>query len=220
MRRGAARPHSRCVNHMTHLEEKRAMIAAGQTVENPVTGERLTFHETALETQGEYVRFEAEIAPGGTLASTHLHPHQTERFEAISGTLTMKVGSRKFTMKPGDVVVVEPGTSHNFWNKTDEPVRMMVEIRPALELESLIETMYSLAADGKTNRWGMPNPIRLAVIADAHFDTVRVPVVPQWLQRAALAVGAPLGRALGFTPTYKRATHTPTRVLRPVPAAA
>src|SRR3954469_15179120 len=108
MRRVASRPHPRCVNQMTHLEEKRAMIAAGQTVENPVTGERLTFHETALETQGEYVRFEAVIAPGGTLASAHLHPHQTERFEPISGTLRMKVGSRKFNANPGDVVVVEP----------------------------------------------------------------------------------------------------------------
>ena len=188
------------------------MIAAGQTVENPVTGERLTFHETARTTGGEYVRFEAVIAPGGTLTSAHLHPHQTERFEPISGTLTMKVGSRKFEAKPGDVVVVEPGTPHNFWNKTATDARMMVEIRPALELESLIETMYSLAADGKTNRWGMPNPFRLAVIADAHFDTVRVPFVPAWLQRTALAVGAPVGRLAGYGPVYQ---PTPVRVLRP-----
>jgi len=32
------------------------------------------------------------------------------------------------------------------------------------------------------------------VIADAHFDEVRVPVVPSWVHRAALAVGAPMGR--------------------------
>ena len=70
------------------------MIVPGQTVENPVTGERLTFRETARETGGEYVRFEALIAPGGTLASAHLHPYQSERFELFSGTLTMKVGSR------------------------------------------------------------------------------------------------------------------------------
>jgi quercetin dioxygenase-like cupin family protein len=193
------------------------MIVAGQTVENPVTGERLTFHETARETGGEYVRFEAEIAPGGTLASAHLHPGQTERFEGIAGTLTMKVGGRKVELEPGDVVVVEPGTPHNFWNKTGGDVRFMVELRPALSLEPLIETMYTLAADGKTNRWGMPNPFRLAVIADAHFDTVRVPVVPSWLQRAALAVGAPVGRALGYRPVY-----APSRVpaYRPALAAA
>jgi mannose-6-phosphate isomerase-like protein (cupin superfamily) len=181
------------------------MIVAGQTVENPVTGERLTFSETARETGGEYVRFEALITPGGTLASAHLHPKQTERFEITSGTLTMKVGSSKIEAKPGDVVVVEPGVPHNFWNKTGEPVRMRVEVRPALSLESLLETMYGLAADGKTNRWGMPNPFRLAVIADANFDVVRVPIVPAWVQKAALAVGAPIGRLFGYRPVYRPA---------------
>src|SRR5436190_16355621 len=195
--------------------EEGQMIVPGQTVENPVTGERLTFHETARETAGAYVRFEALIAPGGTLASAHLHPHQSERFELVSGTLTMKIGGRKVEAKPGDVVVVEPGTPHNFWNRTDEPVRMLVELRPALALESLLETMYGLAADGKTNRCGMPNPFRLAVIADAHFDEVRVPLVPSWAQRAALAVGAPLRRLFGYRPAYQ-----PTRVSVERPAFA
>ena len=76
---------------------------------------------------------------------------------------------------------------------------------PALEFESLIETMFTLAAEGKTNRKGLPNPLRLAVIAKAHFDTVRLPFPPAWLQRAALAVGAPLGRVLGYRPTALRA---------------
>jgi quercetin dioxygenase-like cupin family protein len=189
------------------------MITTGQTIENPVTGERLTFLETAQETNGEYVRFEAVIAPGGTLASAHKHPNQTERFEVTSGTLTMWVGGRKIEAKPGDVVVAEPGTSHNFWNKTGAEASMTVELRPALSLEPLIETMYGLAADGKTNRWGMPNPFRLAVIARSHFDTVQLPIVPVWMQRAALAVGDPIGRALGFAANYEpRATaaHTPS----------
>ena len=71
-------------------------------------------------------------------------------------------------------------------------------MRPALEFESLIETMFTLAAEGKTNRKGMPNPLRLAVIARSHFDTVRLPFPPAWLQRAALAVGARLGTLLGY----------------------
>jgi mannose-6-phosphate isomerase-like protein (cupin superfamily) len=179
------------------------MIAVGQTVENPVTGERLTFLETACETGGEYVRFEAEIAPGGTLASAHLHPRQSERFEIVSGTLTMKVGHRKFEARRGDVIVVDPGTAHDFWNRTQEPVRMLVELRPALAIEELLETMYGLAADGRTNRFGMPNLFRLAVIAQAHFDEVRVPFVPQWLQRAALVMGAPVGRLLGYGAAYQ-----------------
>ena len=64
--------------------------------------------------------------------------------------------------------------------------------------------MFSLAADGKTNKKGMPNPFRLAVIANAHFDTVRLPVIPAWMQKAALAMGAPVGKAMGYGPTHRQ----------------
>ena len=60
--------------------------------------------------------------------------------------------------------------------------------------------MFTLASEGKTNRKGLPNPLRLAVIAKAHFDTVRLPFPPAWLQRVGLALGASLGRLLGYTP--------------------
>jgi len=195
------------------------MIVPGQTLTNPVTGERLVFHVTARETGGEYVRFEAVVSPGGTLASPHLHPYQTERFEILEGSLSMTVGGRRLEAAPGDVVVIRPGTPHDFVNRGDRDTRMLVEVRPALALESLLETMYSLAADGKTNRFGLPNPFRLAVIARAHFDTVRLPVVPAWAQRAALAVGAPLGRLLGYGPVY-RPEPARASAARPVPAPA
>ena len=80
--------------------------------------------------------------------------------------------------------------------------RRRAEVRPALQFESLIETMFGLAADGKTNRKGMPNPLRLAVIAQAHFDDVRLPFPPAWMQRAGLGLGAPLGRLAGYKPIY------------------
>jgi hypothetical protein len=48
----------------------------------------------------------------------------------------------------------------------------------------------------------MPNPLRLAVIAKAHFDTVRLPFPPAWVQKTGLALGAPLGRLLRYDATY------------------
>jgi hypothetical protein len=64
------------------------------------------------------------------------------------------------------------------------------------------ERMFALAAVGKTNRKGLPSPFRLAVIARHHFDDVRLPFPPAALQRAGLALGSPLGRLLGYGPTY------------------
>jgi hypothetical protein len=64
--------------------------------------------------------------------------------------------------------------------------------------------MFALAADGKTNRRGMPNLLRLAVIARAYFDVVRLPFPPAVVQRAGLALGAPVGKVLGYGPNYVR----------------
>jgi hypothetical protein len=97
---------------------------------------------------------------------------------------------------------VPAGTPHKFWNAGDEVVHFVCEVRPALQFESLLETMFALAADGRTNRKGMPNPLHLAVIAQAHFDTVRLPFPPAIVQRIGLALGSPLGRALGYEPVY------------------
>ena len=179
------------------------MIRSGDTIHNPVTGERMTFHTTAADSNGEAVIVECTVRPGGFVAAAHVHPTQSERFNVIEGTLGLKVGKEKRTLGRGDVAVVEPGTPHKFWNGGDDDVRFVCEVRPALRFESLLETMYTLAEDGKTNRKGMPNPLRLAVIARAHFDTVRLPHPPAWLQRTGLALGAPLGRALGYGTTYE-----------------
>ena len=179
------------------------MIRSGDTIHNPVTGERITFHQTSADTNGEAVVIECTVRPHGFVAATHVHPSQTERFNVIDGRLGMKVGRKKLLLERGDVAEVEPGTPHTFWNMGEEEVRFVCEVRPALQFESLLETMFALAEDGKTNRKGMPNPLRLAVIARAHFDTVRLPQPPAWLQRAGLALGAPLGRLLGYAPIYE-----------------
>jgi hypothetical protein len=150
------------------------VIRNGDRLENPVTGEVLIFHRTSRDTGGEYV--------------------------LVEGRLGLRAGDRELVAGPGEVVTVEPRTPHRFWNAGDSEVRFVCEVRPALEFESLIETMFSLAAEGKTNRKGMPNPFRLAVIARSHFDTVRLPFPPAWVQRAGLALGAPLGRLAGYRP--------------------
>jgi quercetin dioxygenase-like cupin family protein len=185
------------------------MIRAGETIENPVTGERLLFHATAADTNGEVVVVEVSVRPKGFVAAAHIHPFQTERFEITAGTLGFRLGRRKIIATAGDMIVVTPGTAHKFWNAGDDEARFVTEVRPAGQFEQLIETMYGLAADGKTNRRGMPNPLRLAVIAKAHFDDVRLPVVPSWLQRAGLVLGAPIGRMLGYGPTYATEPRTP-----------
>jgi quercetin dioxygenase-like cupin family protein len=179
------------------------MIRTGDTIHNPMTGERVTFLATSADTNGEAVVIETIVQPHGSVAAAHVHPSQSERFAVKSGKLGLKLGRERRTLGAGQWLEVEPGTPHRFWNDGDEPVTFVCEIRPALQFESLLETMFALAADGKTNRKGMPNLLRLAVIAGAHFDTVRLPFPPAWVQKAGLVLAAPAGRLLGYQPTYQ-----------------
>jgi quercetin dioxygenase-like cupin family protein len=180
------------------------MIQPGDTLTNPVTGEVLIFRRTAAQSNGESVLVETIVRPDGFVAAAHVHPNQTERFEILEGTVALRIGREELIARPGDVAIVPPGTPHRFRNAGDTDARFLCEIRPALQFESLIETTFTLAAEGKTNTKGLPNPFQLAVIAAAHFDTVRLPFPPVPLQRVALALGAPIGQALRYQPNIQR----------------
>jgi quercetin dioxygenase-like cupin family protein len=186
------------------------MIRPGDRLENPITGEVLIFHRTSEQTGGESLLVETIVRPRGFVAAAHVHPYQTERFEVLEGLLALRLEDKELLAKPGDVALVPPGAPHRFWNAGEGETRFLCEVRPALRFESLIETMFTLAAEGKTNRKGMPNPLRLAVIARAHFDTVRLPFPPAAVQRAGLALGAPLGELLGYPETVTRQTSPAT----------
>ena len=178
------------------------MIHAGDTLENPITGERLLFRKTSSDTGGEAVVLEMFVKPDGFVAAAHVHPYQEERFEILDGSVSFMLGGKEFVAGPGEKLTVPTGTPHRFWNAGEEEARFVCEVRPALQFEQLIETMFALASDGKTNSRGLPNPLRLAVTANATFDTVRLPFPPAWMQRMGLAMGAPVGRLLGYEPVY------------------
>jgi quercetin dioxygenase-like cupin family protein len=178
------------------------MIQQGDVIENEVTGERLVFVKTSQETDGELVVVEAFVKPTGFVASEHLHPYQEERFQVLRGTVGFKLDKSRMIAGPGQRITVPAGTPHKFWNAGDDEAHFVCEVRPALQFERLIETMFGLATDGRTNKKGMPNPLRLAVIAQAHFDDVRLPFPPVWMQRMGLALGAPIGRLLGYEAIY------------------
>src|SRR4051812_18907266 len=94
--------------------ERSSMIRQGESLENPVTGEVIVFHETALTTDGEYVRVETIVQPDGFVAAAHVHPFQTERFRVLEGALEFRVGRDVIAARSGDELVVSPGTPHRF----------------------------------------------------------------------------------------------------------
>src|SRR3982074_1267383 len=151
------------------------MAYSGQIIENPVSGERISFRKTAAETNGELLEFDIELTPDGHVPGMHVHPAQEERFEIASGNVRFRKGLKKIEAEAGDVVVVEPGKIHKFENVGEEGAAMRVQVRPALQMERLLETTVALAEDGRVTKKGMPKPLDLALFVSEFKDEVRGP---------------------------------------------
>jgi uncharacterized cupin superfamily protein len=95
------------------------MFCKGGMIENPSTGERATFLESAQDTEdtgGESLRFEHVVSPRRSVPD-HLHSKQEERHEVLSGTLKVRQGKRElsFGERHGDDYGVAY-TSHTWQN--------------------------------------------------------------------------------------------------------
>jgi quercetin dioxygenase-like cupin family protein len=164
------------------------MIKPGDTIQNPVTGERFTFTHTAASTDGELLAFDFALRPGGAVPIPHVHPIQTERFEVTEGHMRFRVGLRTVIAEPGDVIEVEPGVMHSFANAGDTEAKLRVEVRPALQMAEMFAEVVALAEAGQMTRRGMPrNPLVLADLARRYDQEAHAPLMSVGVQRALLA---------------------------------
>jgi quercetin dioxygenase-like cupin family protein len=171
-------------------------------IDNPITRERVTFSQRARDTGGDLLRFELVMEAGGARMVEHVHLRQEERIEVVAGTVRYRLGGTERGLAAGEAVVLPPGVAHTLWNDGAEEARMLFEVRPALKAEAAFETLFGLARDGKTNKQGMPNPLQGALLALEYETFLARP--PIRLQRAVLAVLAPVARLLGYRPRYSK----------------
>jgi quercetin dioxygenase-like cupin family protein len=175
-----------------------AMITPGQTLENPVTGERFTFTDTAASTDGELLAFDFGLRPGGAVPIPHVHPIQTERFEVLSGQMKFRVGWRTVMAGPGDVVEVEPGVRHSFANAGEDEARLHVEVSPALAMEDMFAEVVGMAQAGRMSKRGMPrNLLDLASLARRYDQEAHAPLMSFRVQRVLLAPLVALAKLRG-----------------------
>lgn len=172
------------------------MARAGEVLENPVSGERITFIETSTDTGGERLVWEHWIGPGGHVGRDHIHPAQRERFEVLEGEVRVRMAREHQTLSVGPVLEVPPGLPHGLSNQAVNAVRMRIELWPALTTERFFEEVFGLAAAGKVNSRGVPRALKGAAILARCPDTVYLPGLPIVLQKAGIAVLSGVARVL------------------------
>ncbi|HEX4437242.1 MAG TPA: cupin domain-containing protein [Solirubrobacteraceae bacterium] len=187
------------------------MATVGESIENPLSGERVTWIETAASSRGDVLAFDLEMQPGAAVAAEHRHLRQEERFAVTSGTINVSIDGAERTLATGENAVVPSGVAHRWSNGATERAVVRVELRPALESEVFFETLFGLARDGRTSAKGIPGLLQIAVAyAELGDSCSRVVKPPVAIQKLVLAPLAPLGRWLGRRASYP--AYSPDRV--------
>ena len=173
----------------------------GDSIDNPITGERLVFRQTGSETAGALLEADYFLKPSGAVAVEHLHPRQEERFEVVSGSVVFRVDGQDRRCGPGEVAVVAPGVAHKITNPDGEEAHLRIELRPAMRSDLLLATLWGLARDARTNARGVPGLLQMATTVAEFRDEIYAARPPVVLQKIAAAALAPLGRLLGYSAT-------------------
>jgi quercetin dioxygenase-like cupin family protein len=177
------------------------MAHAGQTIYNPITQEHISFLQTAHDTAGQLVRFECRVPSGGKRLPAHIHATQEERFEVLSGSLGVLLGSREQTLSAGEKIALPAGIKHQWWNAGDGEVAFQVEAVPARNIERVLEAVAGMARGGRLTRKCVPkNPLRLVQLA--RLSETYLPGIPVWIQRIGIAVGSGIARLAGYDPEF------------------
>ncbi|WP_420627341.1 cupin domain-containing protein [Candidatus Leptofilum sp.] len=173
-----------------------------KTIRNPAIGHRVTFLQTADQTNGKLLQimYAVEVPETKPAIPLHIHSQCAERFEVVDGQLGVVLDGERRLLGAGEEVYIPSGTPHTFWNAGDGALRFITDVRPPGQLQTYWETIFGLAEQGKVGRNGLPNLLQLAVIAplaDSYPPNIPIPIT----QLIIKLVGG-IGRLLGYKESY------------------
>ena len=179
------------------------MIKKGDTIVNIRTGQKMTFLETWAETNGTQLKIDCVSPANSEREKSHFHPYQENRFTILEGNLHFTINGKEQFAEVGDIISIPKNTPHSFYNSSDADAHYIQEFFPALKIDSLFETFFVLARDGKLNKGGTPNMFRTALILLNFEKEIRL-AQPNWkLQKAVFKLLAPIARLMGYKAVYE-----------------
>jgi quercetin dioxygenase-like cupin family protein len=139
-----------------------------RTITNTATGERATYLETSRETAGARTVAQIDVKPGGGVP-VHRHADHDERIEVLSGRLEVTSNGARRTLGPGEVVVIERGTTHEWRNASSEQdLSFRATMTPGHpDFERFLRVFYGLGRDGELGANKLPRRFEdLAILGE------------------------------------------------------
>lgn len=172
------------------------MLKSGDVLDLGPLGTKFIIRKTPQESGGQTFDMEWELAPrtGGT--PLHIHPHATETYEILEGSLDLNVNGTWRSLEAGDRQAVEPGVPHTFRNASDSITRVYNTHQPAMKFDQYFLALDRVANSGviQPGRITLPAILSLAVLMTSYEDEIRAVQPPHFLMRTFAVVG----RAIGY----------------------
>ena len=87
---------------------------------------------------GEKSQLVVMCIPGGGEVGEETHEHVEQTLLFVSGTGKAKLNDEEYPVSPGDVVIVTPGTKHNFINTGAEPLKIFTVYAPPNHIDGRV----------------------------------------------------------------------------------
>jgi len=120
-------PTTEPTRHFRSLEGKRYQLR----------GLTLSFKRGESEEEGAYSLFEL-LEPPGARVDLHRHPAFQETFVVLEGRFDFEVDGTRYSLGPGETLVVPRGASHGFTCTSPKPGRLLTISTPARLFEAFV----------------------------------------------------------------------------------
>jgi mannose-6-phosphate isomerase-like protein (cupin superfamily)/uncharacterized protein YndB with AHSA1/START domain len=119
-----------------------------EKIELPDLGARIEI----IREDADEVVFDVIGRPRGFVAQEHVHAHQAESYEVLSGAMRVAVGDEHHVLRPGDTMEVPVGVPHRQLPEGDEPGHVRVTARPGRRTGDFLRRLAVMPY----NRFGFP----------------------------------------------------------------
>ena len=113
------------------------------TINDPLTGQHLTFTQVTADTLGTSLRAVIRLEPAG-FVPRHLHLRQDERLEVLVGSIRLRAGGTNRLLSSGDAVTIPRRHLHAIANTGTTEASFVLEVHPARRIERTIRLTFAI----------------------------------------------------------------------------
>jgi quercetin dioxygenase-like cupin family protein len=174
----------------------------GQTFVSKTEG----FHQTILKRENGLVWSELILEPRAAGPPEHVHTSFPEKFIVAEGTLSLLVNGEKKLLRPGESLLVAPGTAHKPFNETDSRVIVRGPLTPEYGIPEIFSVFltqaYGFFDESESNNQPPKALLQMSRFSPKYDSWLASP--PVYLQKTLFFIIRPTARLLGYRTHYEK----------------